>query len=222
MKKLVIIFFIIVTLIGIMHAQSYAYEKIGFFEIREVMQKSEAGKKANQEFQKILEGKKVMLNNVENDLKERKNYLDKNRSLSPSAGFKEFESDYEKRRNDYRDLVNTTNKELQQRDREFASKLVHQILQVVKRIKAEEKYTYILDTGLHLSFDGKPWPDGVSYSQDKDITAQILAEFNLLTGMNQASGTVTSGESALDIIKRRYVSGEITKEQFEQMKKDIQ
>jgi len=29
-------------------------------------------------------------------------------------------------------------------------------------------------------------------------------------------------ESALDILKRRYVSGEITKEQFEQMKKDIQ
>jgi Skp family chaperone for outer membrane proteins len=183
MKKLVIIFFIIFTLIGIMHAQSYAYEKIGFFDIREVMQKSEVGKKSNQEFQKILEGKKVMLNNVEKDLKERKNYLDKNRSLSPSAGFKEFESDYEKRLNEYRDLVNNTNKELQQKDREFASKLVPQILRVIQRIKAEEKYTYILDKGLYLSFDGKPWPDGVSYSQDKDITAKIVAELNLLTGI---------------------------------------
>lgn len=184
MKKLVMIFFIIFTLIGIMHAQSYAYEQIGFFEMRDVMQKSEAGKKANQELQKIAEGKKVMLNNVEKDLKERKIYLDKNRSLSSSASFKEFESDYEKRLNEYRDLVNNTNKELQQRDREFASKLVHQILQVVKRIKAEGKYTYILDTGLHSSFDGKPWPDGVSYSQDKDITSKIIAELNLLTGMN--------------------------------------
>ena len=30
------------------------------------------------------------------------------------------------------------------------------------------------------------------------------------------------GESALDILKKRYVSGEITREEFEQMKKEIE
>ncbi len=31
-----------------------------------------------------------------------------------------------------------------------------------------------------------------------------------------------AGESALDILKRRYASGEITREQFQQMRRDIE
>ena len=31
-----------------------------------------------------------------------------------------------------------------------------------------------------------------------------------------------SGEDALDILKQRYAKGEITREQFEQMKKDLE
>jgi len=45
---------------------------------------------------------------------------------------------------------------------------------------------------------------------------------NAGSSMNKSSYSAhTSYNDALDILKRRYASGEITKDQFEEMKKDI-
>jgi putative membrane protein len=36
-----------------------------------------------------------------------------------------------------------------------------------------------------------------------------------------SGGSATAGESALDILKRRYARGEITREQFDQIRRDV-
>jgi hypothetical protein len=46
-----------------------------------------------------------------------------------------------------------------------------------------------------------------------------IQDYILCTNTNKK---LPKGNSALDVLKRRYASGEITREQFEQMKKDIQ
>ena len=38
----------------------------------------------------------------------------------------------------------------------------------------------------------------------------------------KGGGPVSSAETPMDILKKRYAAGEITKEQFEDMKKDLQ
>ncbi len=41
-------------------------------------------------------------------------------------------------------------------------------------------------------------------------------------GWGPSDHGASGGESALDILKRRYASGEITREQYEQMRRDIE
>lgn len=48
-----------------------------------------------------------------------------------------------------------------------------------------------------------------------------FAHFAGRGGWGEHGPGVSGGESALDILKRRYARGEITKEQFEQMRRDV-
>ena len=58
------------------------------------------------------------------------------------------------------------------------------------------------------------------------VTRQIIddpvIQDYILCAKTSTNENLPVGKSALDILKRRYASGEITKEQFEQMKQDIQ
>lgn len=53
------------------------------------------------------------------------------------------------------------------------------------------------------------------------INDPVIQDYLLCTDMGAKAG-LSSGNTALDILKKRYATGEITKDQFEQMKKDIQ
>jgi len=49
----------------------------------------------------------------------------------------------------------------------------------------------------------------------------IVWAVKYFTGQNRSSASSPSGESALDILKKRYAKGEIDKEEFEQKKRDL-
>ena len=53
------------------------------------------------------------------------------------------------------------------------------------------------------------------------IVWAVISIVNKNRGQNKSGGS-SAEENPLDILKKRYANGEITKEEFEQMKKDLQ
>jgi putative membrane protein len=53
------------------------------------------------------------------------------------------------------------------------------------------------------------------------IVALVLLIKSLVGKGSSGSGEKSDGPSAMEILKRRYASGEISKEEFEQKKKDL-
>ena len=49
----------------------------------------------------------------------------------------------------------------------------------------------------------------------------LLVVWAIRTGSRQGTGSTTQGADAIEIARRRYASGEISREQFEQLKKDL-
>jgi putative membrane protein len=53
------------------------------------------------------------------------------------------------------------------------------------------------------------------------IGGAIWLVVTLARGSQSTPGTHTAGQTPLDILKARYAKGEVTKEQFEEMKRDL-
>ena len=53
------------------------------------------------------------------------------------------------------------------------------------------------------------------------IIGLIIWGVKYITGQSRTSNSSSTGDSALDILKKRYAKGEIDREEFEQKKKDL-
>ena len=92
----------------------------------------------------------------------------------------------------------------------------------LKIILPEKKYTRVYS---HSDTTPKGLPIATAYTIHaitwQIINDPVIQDYLLCTDMAANAG-LSSGNTALDILKKRYATGEITKDQYEQMKKDIQ
>ncbi len=95
-----------------------AADKIGFINMQTIIQNSNAGKKAAEDFKKLFAKKQESIKAMENDVKKLKDELDKQGAVMTASARSDKEAAYQRKMRDYQILVDDTNKELQKRDQE--------------------------------------------------------------------------------------------------------
>ncbi len=148
---------------------SWAADKIGFINLQEIIQTSNAGKKAADDFKKYYDKESQKIQSLEKELKKMKEELDKQGSLMTASARSEKETAYQKKLRDYQLLVNDTNEELKKRDQEMTQKLMPEIIKIVRSIAEKEKYTLVIDVAT------MPIP---YFDKQSDFSKKVIEEFN--------------------------------------------
>jgi outer membrane protein len=171
MKRSFYLMAVIIPLFFIWSTSSFAVDKIGFINLQEIMQNSNAGKKAAEDFKKFYEKETQEIKSSEKELKKMKDELEKQSSIMTQASQKEKETAYQKKLRDYQLLVNDTNEDLKKRDQEMTQKLMPGIMKIVRTIAEKEKFTLVIDVAT------MPIP---YYAKENDFSKKVIEEFNKL------------------------------------------
>jgi len=170
MKRNIYVMAGIVLLLFVWSSNSLAADaKIGFINVREIIQTSNAGKKAGEELKKVAERKQSEISSAEKELKGLKEDLAKKSSVMTAAARREKETKYQKSLRDYQLLVNDANEDLQKKDQEIFQKLMPEILKIIRSIAEKEKYTLIIDVAT------MPVP---YFDKTTDLSKRVIEEYN--------------------------------------------
>jgi len=168
MKKFVLILCLVVfSVMFLGHTYASAAEKIGFINMREIIDRSDAGKAIKAELDKAVEGKKAAIQQKERELKKAKENLDKQRSVLTPQAMQEKEMQYQVEYREYERLLKDSTEELRAKDQFMANKLIPEIIKVVRNIGQREKYAVILEES------------AAAYSaKENSLTDKVIKELN--------------------------------------------
>ncbi|HPV72849.1 MAG: OmpH family outer membrane protein [Smithella sp.] len=173
MKKSILLIAGLTLLLFAWTNTALAADKIGFINMQTIIQNSNAGKKAAEDFKKLFARKQENIKSMENEVKKLKDELDKQGAVMTASARGDKETAYQRKMRDYQILVDDTNKELQKRDQEYSQQLIPEILKVVRAIAEKEKYTVIMD----ISTMPLPYFDKAG-----DISKKVIDDFNKASG----------------------------------------
>lgn len=160
----------LVLLVIIMAGPSWAAEvKIGYLDMQEVLNRSDAGKAAKDQLQDKLKKYQEQINLKQTDLQKLKNDLEKQGMTLNETARAAKEKDYQQKLKDFQRFTKDAEEDLQARDAEFTKK----ILETLEKIVQE----YGKNNGYAMIFDARA--AGMLYAdKSANLTAEILKSLN--------------------------------------------
>ena len=172
MKKNVYLMTVTVLLVFVWCAGSFAADKgdkIGFINLQQIMQASNAGKKAAGEFKNYYEKKTQEIKSAEKELKTFKDELDKQSEIMTQSARSEKEAAYQKKLRDYQLMANDIKEDIKRRDQDAIQTMVPGIMKIVNNIAEKENYTMVLDVSTMLI----PY-----YAKENDFSKKVIEEYD--------------------------------------------
>ena len=156
-------------LLFVMSNSAFAADKIGFINTREIIQNSNAGKKAATEFKAQAEKKSAPLKALGNELQKMKDDLEKQGSMMSASARRDKEAAFQKKSRDYQLMVQDVNDDLQRREQEIFQKLIPEIFKIVRTIAEKEKYALVIDIAT------MPIP---YFNKENEFSKKVIEEYN--------------------------------------------
>ncbi len=168
MKRYIYLIAGFTLLLFIMSNSVLAADKIGFINTQDILTKSNAGKKAQEEFKRLYDKKTAPLKSLESELKKMKDELSNQGSMMADTARKDKEAAFQKKSRDFQILAQDTNEELKNKQMEIFQKLEPDTQKAIRNVAEKEKLTAVFMIAPPLVF----------YAPENDITSKVLDEFN--------------------------------------------
>ena len=143
--------------------------KVGYVDLRRVMDESEKGREAKKNLNEEFEKKKREVSQRQDELQKMKDALEKQTATITPEARADKEKQYQAKLKDYQRIADDYSAELRQKDQELTQRILKELEDIVKGLGDGEKFTLIFEKN-HA---------GLLYAAPAaDITDRVIALYN--------------------------------------------
>ena len=145
MKRMFLAVFLVCSMMWVSQAMAKEKIKIGVIDIQKIIRDSKAGKEARAKFAKEIDSRKKILSAKEEKVKAMSKELKRNIGELTPARRREKQEEMAEEVKELRRLKADLEEEIKKKEAEITSMLIRDIIDEVRRLGRNDKYTLILD-----------------------------------------------------------------------------